>query len=320
MESTQGTQKTTTTQPPVSQPSGSVAPLSGVGYQKPPTDMTDEELKAAIEAKKAQGQLPPAKPALPPAAGKPEQKSQEQPQDLEKLQKTIQDQKAFIGRQSNEVHTVRKENESLGAKIAELESGLNRATRKPMSEEDKAKFFEDPGKWIDEEMERRTKAGSGADDLPPEEREKQEQAQLEQFRANHQAIVTALPDGENIDELMPLMFEIIIEDFTGMGMTEAETKEAVTEFAKNPWKEHPAAVVALAKRAIAEKKVRGAPGGKPPAKQPGRKVSAVMSASHGKGGRELPSGGLTRADIAEMSDEELAAYKEQIKKRQSGGR
>lgn len=320
IETTTESQETTPiTQATTTQKSESAGDGDPSYAAKTAAEMSDEELAQAIAAKKAQGKNAPDKQPPQPKAGNPEKKPQSQPQDLDKLQKIVQDQKAFIGRQSNEVHAVREENKQLREKLVELESQVNRASRKPMTEEEKAKFFDDPSGWIDEELKRRDEARTSKDNLTADEREKQEQEQREQFKANYQAIVTALPEGENIDELMPLMLEVVIDDFTSMGMSKEETEAAVIDFAKNPWKERPAAVVALAKRALAEKKLRANQGGKAAAKTPERKVSLAMSSAHGKSGRDLPTGGLSRADIAEMSDEELAAYKEQIKKRKSGG-
>jgi hypothetical protein len=280
------------TQTQIAPPPAAAAPATA-----PIAELSDEELKAKIEAKKAgpagtqdTRTVDPAKPPDTPP------KVETKPTEPDH-QKTIAEQKSMIGRQGSEIGLLR-------AKVAELQKEIISSKAKgappPAEDPDRAaknqKFIEDPLTALDEELAKRDKL-----------KEESTAADKAASKANFEAVVQALP-GVDIHELMPHMFQVALDD----GVPE----EDVIEFARNPFKTPPQALIALAKRAKAERELREMRN--PPAKKPAEKGNGkplrTLTASSGQSGTtEVAT--VSRARLAEMSDEELKAYKSELERK-----
>jgi hypothetical protein len=285
------------------QPEGNPTTTQSASEPTPATiaALSDDALKAKIAAKQAgpdvRQDTPTADPAKPPES---RQAPAAKPGEEDQRDKNLAEARSMIGRQGTEIGLLR-------AKVAELQKetlslkakGATPPADDPELAAKNQKFIENPIAALDEELEKREKA-------------KQESVTAEKtaIKANFEAVTRVFP-GEEIHELMPFMFQTALDD----GVPE----DVVIEFAKNPFKTPPEAVIALARRAKAEmelKKLKNgnrAEAGKPAGKGGGPPLVTLTSQS-GQSSTAATEG-LTRSQIADMSDEELKAYRAEMKRK-----
>ena len=264
----------------------------------PPAELSSDELKERLEQIRngPDVQKDNRTAALP--NGTTEAKSNEKPPDQPKPEEALREAQKFNGRLTNELGLARSEIARLNKELLSLKAKAQAPADDPDRAAKNQKFIEDPLGVLDEELEKRDRL-----------KEEQNKANQEEYKTNYQAVTAAIPD-VNIDDLMPMMFEVALED----GVPE----DVVMEFAKNPWKHDPRSVIALAKRALAEQKLRErdkpAHGAKTDKGTKTGKPFTTLTASSGQSGRDT-SPRLTREQLAELSDEELKEYRRQLTKR-----
>jgi len=244
--------------------------------------MSDEQL-AQLEASVLGTEEP-----APEIEEQPETPKEEEPPSFEKV---INDQKTFIGKQSTEIGELRKMVTQLQSQMLQLQQPKQDATPAEPKPDENEEFFKAPIDKVKAILEEREKA-----------KEQEKQAGVQTRQENRTRVIEALPD---FDELVKDAFAVLLQD----GFTE----EAVIEFAKDPWKERPEALIALGKRARAERKLRELEEGKQaqPAQTARPKVTAPKNPITAAVGNSRNSttylNGLSDVDIAKMSDDELNA-------------
>lgn len=256
-----------------------------------PAELSSEELQSKLEQIRKGPDAPKDNPpaALPP--GTTDAKTDEPP----KLEDQVREFQKFNGRLTTELGLARAEIARLTKETISMKAKMETKVPDADREAKNQKFIEDPLGALDEELAKREQL-----------KEEQAKAENEEIKTNYQTVTTAIP-GVNIDELMPMMFQVALED----GVPE----DVVTEFAKNPWKHDPRSVIALAKRALAEQKLRerDKPQAKPDKSKAGKPFT-TLTASSGQSGRDQAPR-LTREQIAELSDDELKEYRRQLSKK-----
>lgn len=253
---------------------------------KPVTEMSIEELDAAIASKEAEvaetagttGQ--PANAAPAPAPTEPPASA---PDELANLRKQLEDSQKFIGRLGNELGQLRKQ--------------LTEKTAPPPDPVTPDQVLTDPvgatTKLVDQRL---------------SEREQRKQAEIEQIQqqriATAQFLSQAVPD---IIELLPEMAEAAKED--------GVPPELVERFKTDPLSENPFITIQLAKRAKLNRELKQLRAEREELKaQPKRVIDSVnqaarakpaVSASHGRTDPHSGESNFNRAQIAKMSDAEL---------------
>jgi chromosome segregation ATPase len=211
------------------------------------TEMTDEQLDAAISAPEAPAEEAPSAPPEEPQAESPpnttdvpepsnEVKEEVAPpeppppadeivnitkSEWEKVQKRIEEKEKFIQRQAQEVGQRRKSEEQLRAEIYALEQRLVEKQYEPLE-----------ARAIQKELDAR-EAQLG-------------QAELSQkLEANRRAVTTYVPEP---DAYLTDMAEILRED--------GQPEDGIRDFMQNPYENHPGLIINLAKRAEARRELR----------------------------------------------------------------
>lgn len=284
-------------------------------------DMPDEDFRKLLAEKRGGGSQQQQKPGTgkapkDPTEGKPADtqppttQAPENQNEPAVLQKMVRDQNQFIGRMSNELGTLRKQNETMAKQLQELHQKLSKPAPGSDPEADAVtveNFLKDPqaevGKLVDEELKKREQAKTD-----------QTEAELAASRECYEAVSAVLPEGVKDVDVMPYVFAGLLSD----GVPEDE----IRKFAANPFKFKKSAVVSLIRRGLAELKAdrlanppkkEPTSGSQPPTKRKQPHVTS-MTASQGQAtptGQGSPT--VTRERLAAMSEDELQEYKRQLK-------
>lgn len=266
-------------------------------------DMPDEKLDEHL-AKEVKGEFnePEEKPGKEPAKDTPPEN------ELEKLNKRLQDKETMIGRQANDIGTLRTQVAILQEQLARIQkcpqpTGDPAKAEPPKAKIDPDKFFEDPVSHVEKIAQQIvSNALSMQTKQQSEEKDKAEAARKATFEA-----VTAKVPVEEFSELMPTILEVLVED-------EVDPDE-INAFAADPLRFSPKAILSLIKRARLVRQVKGPEKTPepPPAKAKPGNPGTVLNSKTGRGTESGKRSGMpSREQIAEMSDEELDAYLKQM--------
>jgi hypothetical protein len=244
-----------------------------------PTSLTDEQLSEIISGPEVTEEVPEEK--------APEVPEQPEPQaEVAKYQKMVQDSQSMIGKQANEIGTLRKQ-------VAELSARVNPPAPKVQPDE----FFQNP-------TEATKKIVREVQEEVNSEAETHRTAVIEARTQSAHFISGVVP---NVMDLIPEMKEVALSDGIPADRVEA--------FAQDILSESPLIVVQLARRAEQLKRVRELETENKQLKQkPGQMLKRIEQATKAKpsvssvSGRtdaQLGDSEMDRKSIASMSDAEL---------------
>lgn len=279
-------------------------------------NMSDEDLKAALSKARGQSSQPQKEnqdqtTEQLPKPGKKETLPPEAQQDVQKLQKMVADQNRHIGKTNQQLGELRSRNASLESEIQALKAQLNPKppTAGTTEPENLEEFFKNPQesvvKLVDAELAKR---------------EEDSKKKIEEEKTNSkecfEEVSKIVPEGVQMEQVMPFVFAALLED--------GAPQDFVEEFARNPFKHKPTAVKNLVRRALLAMEnhqlKNGTPNKKPAppaAKRPGGSSPSLTASS----GTSSPAGRpalVTRERLANMTDEELKAYKAQLANKPGG--